>query len=333
MKWLLAPLSWAFATISFLRWKLYRAGVLRQKKASAPVISVGNIAMGGTGKTPCVIWLARRLTDADFSPVVLTRGYGRTHKGRTVLQGDALTARLAGDEPSLMAEKIPDVPIAVHPDRLGSAREVGVCEGRVFILDDGFQHLKLARDFDIVLLLAHDPFSGGRFFPLGGLRDGLWRLREADAIVVVGEGGIPPELRFLAPDVPVFTAVKSFTGVKTLAGKTVESRVLETSPVLAFAGIGSPESFAETVLATGAELRDSVWFRDHHRYTIADIREIERRAEECNADILVTTEKDAVRLAGITPRLETYVLSITMNINEQDNLLKLIIDRIKASKG
>ena len=329
MKRLFAPiLSALFAGGSYVRWKLFRWGIKRACCAPAPVVSIGNIALGGTGKTPCAIWLARALRDRGYFPAILTRGYGRSSRRRLIFEGDIPTARLAGDEPALMAEKLPEIPIAVHPDRCGSAREIGGGEGRLFILDDGFQHLRLARDFDLVLLPAgKNPFSGGHFFPWGRLRDGLWRLQEADAILMVGEGNIPAELRFLAPDVPVFEADKAFTGLKTLAGKAVPPMVLSEIGVIAFAGIASPQSFVETVKGIGAQVRGTLWFGDHHRFKTDDLRRVEKVAERFDADILVTTEKDAVRMVGLEPRLETYIVSIELKVKEEDKLLNLILEK------
>jgi len=329
MRWMFAPISAIYAAGSFFRWKFYRWGIKKARRAPAPVVSIGNIALGGTGKTPCTIWLAKTLANDGYYPAILTRGYGRSIRERLIVEGDIPTARLAGDEPALMASRLTNIPIAIDPDRYGSAREIGGGDGRVFILDDGFQHLKLARDFDLVLLPSNDPFSGGHFFPWGRLRDGLWRLREADAIIIVGDGDKrPAELKYLAADVPVFRARKVLRGVKTLCGKKLSVKVLEDKPVIAFAAIASPDSFERTLQDVGADIRGRLWFRDHRRFEIGDIRRIEETAERCDADILVTTEKDAVRLAGLESRLEIYIVSIDFVVEGGDELLKLIYEKI-----
>ena len=329
LKKLLYPISGCFALGSYLRWKLYRWGILPTKDSGAPVISVGNLAAGGTGKTPCTIRLAKALKGRGYSPVVLTRGYRRSSKERFISFGDDPGAALAGDEPALMSRKMPEIPIVVHADRHGSIEEIGADEGRVFILDDGFQRLRLKRDFDLVLLPAEDPFSGGAFLPVGGLRDGTWRLPEADALLSVGGGDIP-ELRFKAPGVPVFSARKIPLGLENLRGDSISAESLPEKRVVAFAGIANPSSFARSLEEMGFEVAAMVKFRDHHPYSPEDIRKVESRAEEVNADLLVTTEKDAVRLSGVETRLQTLVLKIGFEIGRENELLDLIEEKISG---
>jgi tetraacyldisaccharide 4'-kinase len=321
MRWLTAPISWAFAAISFIRWKLYRWGIfLHSKSAPAPVISVGNIALGGTGKTPCVIWLARELKSRGFDPIILTRGYKRSVKDRLFILGDIPEARLAGDEPAVMSAHLIDIPIVVHQDRLGSAKEIGTGKKRIFILDDGFQHLKMHRNADIVLFPADNPLSDGHLFPLGKLRDGKWRIEEADIIILVGEGKeIPIEFNHLKDR--VFRAEKIPAGLFTLDGVKIPWKAIENEKVVAFSAIGAPESFVATLNCLGAEVAANKNFRDHHQFKIGDIHAIESLAEANRADILITTEKDAVRLAGIKPRLTTYYIRIELQPEKPDEIL------------
>ncbi|MCK5832468.1 tetraacyldisaccharide 4'-kinase [bacterium] len=334
MRCFFAPIACLFAFFSYLRWLLYRVGIKRHKSLDAPVISVGNLAMGGTGKTPFTIWLADKLQSLGYSPVILTRGYGRTHKERMILIGDTTTARIAGDEPALIAQKLPDTPIVVHPNRFESAREIGNEKGRIFILDDGFQHIQLARDVDILLLPSEDPFSGEHFFPWGNLRDGLWRLKEASAIILMGETEkIPPELASLSCSVQTFSGKKIFAGIRTLVGKNVSPNILKNQNILLFAGLGAPSSFYSTIVETGANIRGTYWFKDHHIYTAKDISAIEHRAEEYDADLLVTTEKDAIRLTGMSSRLEIYVVDIELTITREADLIDLITSKLNIKKG
>jgi len=328
MKWLLTPIAWLFAAISYVRWALYRWGLfLHSKSAPAPVISVGNIAVGGTGKTPCVIWLARGLKEKGFDPVILSRGYGRQTKNRFFLMGDIPQAKLAGDEPALIARRLPVIPIVVHKDRIGSAKEVGGGEKRVFILDDGFQHLKLKRDFDVVLLPADDPFSGGYFLPLGRLRDGLWRLADADAIVLVGERDRIPD-RLLPYRDKIYHAEKLPISLRTLNNAEVPMDSLRGERVVAFSAIGDPASFHRTIAAIGAQIVAAKNYRDHHSFIAKDIRDIETLAAEHDADILITTDKDAVRLAALRPRLATYVMGIEFLPCESEILIDNIINSL-----
>ncbi len=330
MRWLFAPISALFAAGSFIRWKLYRRGLLHSFKAPAPVISVGNIALGGTGKTPCVIWLARQLESRGFNPVILTRGYRRKAKGRMFINGDVPEAPLAGDEPALMARQLPpNTLIVVDPDRAGSAREVRGGRNRVFILDDGFQHLRLKRDFDIVLLPADNPLSNGHFAPWGGLRDGQWRLKEADAIILVGTEHNSKEISELGLKLPIFTARRQPVELYTLAGIRTNLDVVRGQRVIAFAGIAKPQNFQRTLSNIGAEVVAVVPFPDHYEYRAEDIRKIESCAEEVGADILITTEKDAVRLVGLQPRLQTYILAIEFAPDKPEELMELIMNKIR----
>ncbi|RKZ30363.1 tetraacyldisaccharide 4'-kinase [bacterium] len=328
MSWILAPISAIFAVVSYIRWRLYRWRILPQKKAPGPVVSVGNIGMGGTGKTPCAIWLAAELKSRGFEPAILTRGYRRTRKERMLIIGDAPEAALAGDEPALMARKLPDIPIAVDADRAASAKEIGEANRRVFILDDGFQHLKLDRDFDIVLLPGNDLLSGEHFFPWGNLRDGRWRLSEADTVILVGERASIKDISYLGLNVPIFTAKKKPVSVMTITGQHLPLRELEGSRVVAFAGIANPSGFKETLESIGAEIAAIVPFPDHHRYSARDIKRIEAVAENKRVDILVTTEKDAVRLVGHQFRLQTYVVSIEFAVDRAEELIEIITEKI-----
>lgn len=331
MRWLLAPISWPLTAISYIRWKLYKWGLfLHSKSVPAPVISIGNIALGGTGKTPCAIWLAQEFKSRGYDPVILTRGYKRTIKDRLFILGDVPEARLAGDEPALMASRLPDIPIVIHKNRVESANEVGAAEKHVFILDDGLQHLKLKRDYDIVLLPANDPLSGGYFFPYGKLRDGTWRLDEVETIIMVGEKTeIPFEIKYLEDK--IYFAKKKPIGIRTLDGKSISLETIIGEKVVAFCAIGSPESFVRSLNEVGAEVASQKTFRDHHQFTVEDIHEIESLAEEIAADILITTEKDAVRLAGIAPRLTTYVLQIEFVPEQPGAIVNNIINTIERA--
>ncbi len=293
------------------------------------MISVGNIALGGTGKTPCTIWLAKTLKSRGYDPVILTRGYKRSVNERIFVMGDVPEARLAGDEPALMTSRLPDIPIVIHKDRVESAKEVGAGEKQVFILDDGLQYLQMKRDYDIVLLPAKDPLSGGKFFPHGKLRDGTWRLDEANAILLVGEKDeLPFQLRYLEDR--IFYAKKKPVGLRTL-DSNISMEIIRGKKVVAFCGIGSPDSFVKTLDELGAEVVAQKIFRDHHRFTMDDISDIESLAEEHAVDILITTEKDAARLAGIKPRLTTYVLNIDFEPECPDTIVDNIINTIERA--
>jgi len=328
MRWLLMPLAWIYAAIIYLRWKFYKWGVLKSKKAPAPVISVGNIALGGTGKTPCTIWLTKRLKEMGFEPVILTRGYKRKQKGNMVIYGENPEAILAGDEPALMASKLPGVDIVVDKDRVSAAKHYGASPGRVFILDDGFQHMQIARDFDILLLPAEDPLSGGHLFPVGRLRDGAWRIAESDVLVIVGNRSQSDDIRHLGYKGPIYVSKKKLVSIKTRDDRILDQAAIRGQKVLAFAGIARPESFRETLEQAGIEVVQLVAYPDHYYYKASDIEDIEAAAEEYGANILITTEKDVVRLTALDSRLQIMVAQIEFTLDKPEEFLDLIIKSI-----
>src|SRR5437868_8243007 len=273
-------LAGAFGTGVRLRNRLYDSGTITPRRLSGPVVSVGNVSVGGAGKTPFVILLGELLRHRGVRLDVQTRGYGRQSKGvRVVDPGGA--ARDFGDEALLIARKV-NVPVVVGEDRyqagLRAEQEFGP---QLHLLDEGFQHRQLARDFDIVLVTPDD--ARDRMLPAGRLREPLGALRRADAVVLASGAD--------AANFP-------------LDGKTVwrVRRGIVTTDVpphpLAFCGIARPQSFFAQLRKAGVDLAAEVVFRDHHPYTEKDLRDLQFVAEQNQAGGFVTTEKDAVNLRG-----------------------------------
>lgn len=279
-----------------------------------PVISVGNLEMGGTGKTPFTIELARLLSAEGYLTCILSRGYGgrRDHEPLVVSDLHRVLAgpSVAGDEPFLMARSLPGVPVVVGADRLAAGRKaLEAFPVHAFLLDDGFQHRRLRRDVDLVLLDATDPWAGGRLWPWGGLHRGLREpprgLARADAIVLTrtqaasaeGLTALREELARLAPGVPVLTTRTQAAGFRRLT-KPLSATIpdMTGTRVLAFAGIARPGAFFEDLEGLGAAIVGRRAFRDHHAYSETEVRALLRQAEELGASALVTTGKDAVRL-------------------------------------
>ena len=275
----------------------YRLGLRRVHAAAVPVISVGNIAFGGTGKTPLVAALARALLAAGARPAILTRGYGRRDtKPVLIRDGQDAGWERVGDEPALLARALPEVPIAVDSDRVrGAAAVVGETGATHLILDDGFQHWRLARDLDIVVVEASDPFGARK-----PRREHPNALARADAIVLSRAanltearaamavlGAYAPNATFLAT---ALAARAVFRG-----GERRSPDALKDVSVVAMAGIASPEGFVNTLGDIGARVVEMRFFPDHHRY---DRREVERVLAEADAAgaIVATTGKDAVKL-------------------------------------
>jgi tetraacyldisaccharide 4'-kinase len=281
------------------------------------VISVGNLAVGGRGKTPTVASLARWLCDAGESPSILTRGYARTRpeEGVVVVSGpDGLRADLAraGDEPLMLARQLPGLPVLVSSDRYLAGRlaerHFGVT---VHLLDDGFQHLQLDRDIDLVIVNAEDLEPGARTLPSGRLREPGDVLIAADAVLAGGpEVRLPPDV-----DLPVFTLRRSL-GRPVIAGPTSPSDTPTANvPALAVAGIVDPARFLDDLRATGWVVLQALVFRDHHAFSSRDVERIWREAAKAGAGIVVTTEKDFVRLLPFRPfPLPVAYLPLTMEI-------------------
>ena len=260
-------------------------------QAGVPVISVGNLTVGGTGKTPCVGYVARLLREHDVRVAVLSRGYGAA-AGRN-------------DEAMVLEENLPDVPHYQGRDRVALARTaVEESESEVLVLDDGFQHRRLARDLDVVLIDATDPWTGGYLFPRGGLREPRTSLRRAGFVVLtrcdaVDEGTlgrIAADVRRIVPAVPMAKTIHAplelVNGERRDKVETVKGR-----PVGAFCGIGNPNAFRQTLAGLGADVRGFREFPDHYAYRREDVDDLQRWAETLPDDAaLVTTQKDWVKL-------------------------------------
>jgi tetraacyldisaccharide 4'-kinase len=311
-----------------LRELTYRLGLVRPVRVKAEVISVGNLTLGGTGKTPAVIHLARQYRAAGRRPAILFRGHGaRRLAGVHVVHDGAklcLGVAEAGDEPVLTAQLLGDVPVLAGKDRRLTARAAVEQFGAdVLLLDDGFQYRRLAIDRHILLLDATQPFGVEKLFPAGTLRDPVGALRLAAEIwltrtdhpAAVDLTALGRRLDRLAPGVPRRLTRHAPQRLRTLSGQARELSELAGQSVLALAGIGNPEAFAATLAGLGAKVADKAFFADHHPYSREDLTAVARRA---GAARVVTTEKDAVRLtAWPADQPEPWVLGIELVVGEE----------------
>lgn len=314
------------------------AGGARGARALAPVISVGNLAVGGTGKTPAVIWLARAMAARGHRPAVLTRGYGRRLRRPVLLGPGAGKADLAaaGDEPLEMARALPDRPILIDADRRASAaRAVRECQADLLILDDGFQHRALARDLDIVLLDADRPFGNGHLLPAGPLREPVAALHRA-AVILLTRASMARDLdaslrrvRSAAPGAWVGLADHRAAGLTAmedwLAGRP-SGKAPAGGPLLAVAGIADPQRLRQSLvidLAVSSPV-EIVAYPDHQSFGASDLEWLRRRAEGRR---IVTTAKDAVRwreVPGFGDGEGWWVLEIVFTPREPEELLARI---------
>lgn len=316
------PYGWAVR----LRNGLYEYGWKRVERAPVPVVSVGNLTLGGTGKTPCVEYVARHYRERGMRVAILSRGY-RGEQGRN-------------DEALVLEENLPDVPHLQGADRAALARAaVEELESEVLVLDDGFQHRRLARDLDLVLLDATNPWGHGRLFPRGLLREPAAGLGRAGVIVLTRCDQVTEEERGRmrevagrhAPGIPVVETVHQPRELVSSEGLAEPVRRLRGRPVLAFCGIGNPEAFRRTLTALGAEVAAFRTFPDHHRYTKGDVEDLRTWARQQASDALVvTTQKDLVKvrlphLAGRDLRAVRIGLHVTSGQEEFDRHLSLVI--------
>lgn len=266
---------------------LYDRGALRARRLRGPTISVGNLSVGGAGKTPFVIMLGQQLQARGIQFDVLSRGYGRSSRGVAFVDPQGI-ARDFGDEPLLIARRL-GVPVVVGEDRyaagLAAEQKFGV---RMHLLDDGFQHRALARDFDIVLVTGDDLHD--RLLPAGRLREPLASVRRADALVL--SSAVKPE------DLPLLG--------QQLVWRTKRDIVLRDPPAtpVAFCAIARPKQFFLQLRFAGCEPAAEAAYRDHHAYTENDIRDLLQLRERCQAGGFITTEKDAINLGGLAARLQ-----------------------------
>jgi tetraacyldisaccharide 4'-kinase len=296
--------SHLFSGVVSVRNKLYDKGISEQRRLSCPVISVGNIAVGGTGKTPTVILIAGQLRDLGMRPAVLSRGYGGSADAPVNIVSDGNRILMnpveAGDEPVLMAKSLPGIPVLTGISRFDTGSyAVHDLSANVLLLDDGFQHRSLHRDVNIVLVDTNRPFGNGYMLPRGPLREKAEALRRADAVIRMG---IPSQadsaLEAIPFEGPIFNGChhpKDIIGAGS--GVIHAADTLRNKRICAFTGIGVPDSFRSTLQNLDARIQAFMSFPDHYRYTEQDLDDIRKTALRSSAELIVTTEKDAIKLS------------------------------------
>ena len=317
----------------------FDARIRRAHVAPRPVICVGNVTTGGTGKTPVVRWLADELRRRGHRPAVLMRGY----KGQASPDGS-----IAGDEQQLLAELLrhpgqPPVPVIADPDRARGARRAMEIDPQVtvFLLDDGFQHRRLRRDFDLVLIDAANPFGHGHLLPRGLLREPLSALKRAHALLLThveavddaGAGEVERALRHHNAFAPMYRCRHAHGGFIASDGRR-DATELAGRRYLAFCGIGNPETFARQLQSTGGQCAATRFFGDHHAYTEADLEGLANLARSAASDVMITTEKDWVKLRSLNgattvqPPIWRTELNIAFDRNDGAKLLEQVIAQL-----
>jgi tetraacyldisaccharide 4'-kinase len=326
----LTLLSFIYGGVCWIRLFLYRFGILRTRRLNTRVISIGNLTVGGTGKTPLVIALADYLSRKGLKVGVLSRGYKgkRSEELQWVSDGQRVLTNPdeAGEEPYLMATRLKNVPVVVGRNRYRAGKRLlERFKLDAILLDDGFQHLRLHRDINLLVIDGTLPFgfpeSEGRLLPRGMLRESLYGIRRASAVLVSRMeqcdqwSGILRRVRSYHPQVPVFGLFFKPTGLIELAsGKVREITPFKGTSILAFSGIGHPASFRFFLEQLEAKIVAEVAFEDHHSYTAEEIKKLIRTAQASGAEVLMTTEKDGVKVrAFLSPDDPVWALRVDLD--------------------
>jgi tetraacyldisaccharide 4'-kinase len=323
---LLRPLSMLYGVVVRSRVWLYTHGWLKQKRLNAPVISVGNLTVGGTGKTPMVIWLAEQLLADGKRVVILSRGY----------RGASGTS----DEIELMKFRLHGrVSFGVGKNRYAEGKRLESTQPvDVFLLDDGFQHLQLARNLNILLMDASHPLGSEALLPAGRLREPLSAMSRANLVVFTRSETMPGTTEAIAKlhNYPVFAASTRLLGFRRFGQDIplLSAGEIGAGPFLAFCGVGNPNAFHRDLTNWGLIICEQMIFPDHHRYTEKEVLQIQRAAKKAGANALVTTEKDAQNLDGL--RIEdtpVYICVIDFVVSPEADFRNIIYQTVEAGAG
>lgn len=328
------PLGRLYGLLSLLRVRLYSWGLLRSYQAGVPVISVGNLSVGGTGKTPMTEWLLRSLQERGLKVAIVSRGYGGDVKAGVRIvcagAGPLLSPEVSGDEPYLLARRNPhSVIIAAALRRDGVKAAVEKFGADVVLLDDGFQHLAMERDLDIVLLDSRAPFGNGQVLPAGILREPVSAMERADLVVLTRCQGAAPAVPFPGP---VCTSRHCLAGLAiALDGSSIPLASLRGKKGLAFAGIADPAAFFTELREQGLDLIDELAFSDHFEYPASAREELQSLCSQ--ADYLVTTEKDGVKLLGVDFPVPCYQVPLQIQIVDPAPLTRALETLLLGGKS
>ena len=323
----LACLSYLYQIVLMAREYMYRTGIMKTHSAPIPVISVGNITLGGTGKTPVVERLSQTFKNKGYNPGIITRGYLRTKSGTFPVDVKKDSAETAGDEAYMLAKRT-RIPVIVGKDRL-TAIECGIdyCNIDLAILDDGFQVRDLKKDVDILILNGKESLGRQELFPLGPYRDPISRVRACDAILV-SKGEPDSATLYFTQGIPRFQVRHHPVHIYNVKQNFIAHyNYLKDKRIAAFSGLGDNESFFQLLRQLGATIIHETSYPDHHRYTQRDIKKLESVSDiEC----IVTTEKDAVKLVGMELPDNLFYLAIEARIEDEDTLMELLLKKTTA---
>jgi tetraacyldisaccharide 4'-kinase len=326
VRMLLWPLSLLYGVIVRVRVWLYANGWLKQRRLKSPVVSVGNLTVGGTGKTPMVIWLAERFLAEGKRVAILSRGY----RG----------ANGTSDEIELMKFRLQGcVAFGVGKNRFAEGQRIESQQPvDVFLLDDGFQHLQLARDLDILLMDASCPLGGESLLPAGCLREPLSAMARANILVLTRTETMPGTIEAIGKlnQYPVFAAATQLVGFRRLRGEItlISSAEIGTGPFFAFCGLGNPDAFFRDLRNWGIAVCGQMTFPDHHRYTDRDVLRVQQAAKQTSTRAFVTTEKDAQNLSAVKfDGAPVYVSVIDLVVSPEADFKNALDQTLRGSTG
>ena len=350
----LAAAAAAYRTALAARSASFRVGLFSTHRLPVPVISIGNVTVGGSGKTPLAEVVVLVLAEMGARPAVISRGYGRRSRGvRIVADGSGVLLRAGegGDEPVLLAERLPGIPVVVGENRFeAGAVALGRCGAGSLVLDDGFQHKTLAKDLELVAVSGRQPWGSGRLFPRGSLREPLSAFRRADIVVVTNAptpaavSDIAHVLRRKGSRAVVLSGSYQATALRRDEQRHSESpqalaespKVLAGRRVLVLAGLAAPEGFVATAGGLGAKVVGVAEFPDHYWYTAGDLAHVVAHARDKGAEAVLTTEKDWVRIRDIPNDQQQrgdmafWVLSIRLDMGgDRGSLVQALADTLK----
>lgn len=334
---LLTPFYLLYCVVIWIRNFCYTSGIIEQKELPCQVISVGNIVVGGSGKTPIVIAIAELLQKNSYKVGVLLRGYkGKSNREITLVSDGEkrlCTRDECGDEADMLARQLTNIPIIIGKQRHLTGKAIlERFECDVLILDDGFQHRQLSRDLDIVTIDATQPYGTGKMLPIGTLREPKSSIQRADLIILtrtdtpnIDIADIKAELHRIAPNTPILESVHKPTYLYRLnqQDKNVTMKVdnLIKKRILAVCGIGNPNAFVSTLQKYNPETVELCAFADHHNYTISDLQYIKQRMKQYESEYVIITQKDEQKIASLSPDLPIVVLGIELVITDGIEIL------------
>ena len=331
----LVPISWFYGCIIYVRNQFYNWGLIKTISFNKPIISIGNITSGGTGKTPLVIYFAKLLLKIGKKPGIISRGYGRKSQGLQIIHDGKISlsdVNISGDEPYLMARVLEKVPVVVCEDRSKGVRHLlKYYSVDVIIMDDGFQHRKVNRDLDIISVSANNKVVDYKLLPWGNLRESLKNIKRADLVIYTKTNNyktpaITSKIQPFIKTKPIKSSIVSVLMKYDTSG--CHNSLPPNKPMFAFCGIAEPNSFIKTALELGLNIEDRKFFRDHQDYTKAVIRKLSEQIRIGTRTHVVTTEKDLVKLPlSFLAEFDVYVIRIDV-VFEDESIIQDIIKQI-----